>query len=503
MTEISSTEPIRSMNERWPTHPGIAWRAWRWAADDGDPPFSALEEVLLADPALTAQLLRVANSSLFGKPGRIATLAHAAALADRHLVRVASLQYLVRDNHPAVDHFDHDRFWRDSWVRSRVAGHIASLFQQVTIDEARVAGLLAALGQLIQVESMGRFEESTDAVDWGVAWMRGCEFPSFLVEAIEAYRDAESIEGLGGRARSLATVLHLANQWMQAPKCWKLESPLGLVDIEFLAEEIADDLARVDQVFALPGVAHEELVERTRRTLVDVSIAQAHALQARSKQAEQHQKRARHYKRERDHLREQVTLDPLLGIANRKHFDHRLAEEFKRCLRNGQSLSLILFDIDRFKQLNDTYFHQAGDEVLRAVTRVMKNCLRTTDLLARYGGEEFAVICPETDMIGGLSLAERMRLALERLDVAHQGLVLRVTASFGLATIEDPHEIASPADLVEVADYFLYEAKRHGRNCVRHGSCPHPLVPAVLHASSERAPGIHRAQTRIGHVELE
>jgi diguanylate cyclase (GGDEF)-like protein len=495
MTDVSCTEPIQSMSEHWPTHPGIALRALRWAADESDPPFSALEEILLADPALTAQLLRVANSSLFGKPGRIATLAHAAALADRHLVRVASLQYLLRDQHPGVDRFDHDRFWKESWIRSRVAGHLASLFQQVTVDEARVAGLLADLGRLIQVESIGRFEERPDAVDWGVAWMRGCEFPSFLVEAIEAHREGESIEGLDGRARSLATVLHLTNQWMEAPDRWELESPLGLVDIGFLADEIADDLGRVDQVFASPCVSHEEIVERTRRTLVEVSIAQAHALQARAKQAEQHQKRAREYKRERDHLREQVTLDPLLGIANRKHFDHRLGEEFKRCLRNGQSLSLILFDIDRFKQLNDTYFHQAGDEVLRAVTRVMRNCLRTTDLLARYGGEEFAVVCPETDIIGGLSLAERMRLALDRLDIAYQGLILRVTASFGLATIEDPHEIASPADLIEVADFFLYEAKRNGRNCVRHGSCPHPLVPAVVHASREAAPGVPWPQT--------
>ncbi|MBY0586016.1 GGDEF domain-containing protein [bacterium] len=465
-----------------PSHPGVAGRALAWAADPNEPPFSRLEDILMADPSLVAHILRLANSSLFGKPGRIATLAHAAALADRHFIRIASLHYRLDDS--GADLPD-DSFWRRSWSRSRVAGHMAAMFSSVSVDEARVAGLLAEVGQWIDKGAAASREE--DVYARTATWMRVSDMPRFMSEAITAFgrslcpdlsvKESAAIECSDTRSAELATILHLAQAWLEGfPPRISMEAD----ELSFLADEINEDLARMDHVFAPLEQSRDELLEKTRQSLVDISMAQAHALTLRARQAEHHHRRAREYKKERDFLRTQVTLDPFLGIANRRHFDLRLSEEFKRCTRSGQSLSLILFDIDRFKQLNDTYFHQAGDEVLQSVTRAMQGCLRTTDVFARYGGEEFAVICPETDIIGGLALAERMRLTLEGLEIPHQGLVLQVTASFGLATIDEARDVGSASTLVEVADYLLYQAKKNGRNCVRHGACPHPLLPAVV-----------------------
>jgi diguanylate cyclase (GGDEF)-like protein len=470
------------------THPGIARRALAWAADNNNPPFSILEEILMADPALVAHVLRLANSSLFGKPGRIATLAHAAALTDRHLVRVACLHFHLVDSQEPVAQ---DQFWRRSWTRSRVAGHFAPLFSHVSVDEARVAGLLAEIGTGPS-DSLANHDTSHRQIYRRSAqWMREASFPSFLADAIDGLASPQTIEKLGTQAAELATILCMADAWTGETSTFtdveNGESPAtadSLDEVAFLAEEITNDLARIDKVFAPSDLTNTDLLVQTRQTLVEIGIAHAHALTHRARLAEHHQKRAKEYKKERDFLRTQVTLDPFLGIANRKHFDLRLAEEFKRCSRSRQSLSLILFDIDRFKKLNDTYYHQAGDEVLQSVTRAMQGCLRTTDLFARYGGEEFAVICPETDIIGGLALAERMRHTLENLQILHQGLTLQVTASFGLATIDEPTEINLPAELIEVADYLLYQAKRSGRNCVRHGACPHPLVPVVANPST-------------------
>jgi diguanylate cyclase (GGDEF)-like protein len=160
----------------------------------------------------------------------------------------------------------------------------------------------------------------------------------------------------------------------------------------------------------------------------------------------------------------QATTDGLTGVANRRSFDEELALEWRRAERIGDSLALILLDLDDFKRVNDTYGHQAGDVVLRKVAEVLGNGVRQIDLFARYGGEEFAVLVPETEVEGALLLAERLRkrLADERIGLP-DGRMLEITASFGAAAKDS---LTRPEELVAAADEALYEAKRSGKNRV-------------------------------------
>lgn len=158
--------------------------------------------------------------------------------------------------------------------------------------------------------------------------------------------------------------------------------------------------------------------------------------------------------------------DGLTGIANRRHFDEYLAEEWERAARNGTELSVVIADIDHFKDYNDCYGHLAGDNCLRRIAQAFSAAVeRPADLVARFGGEELAVVLPETSAAGARRVAEKIRCAVEALGIAHRasGVSSIVTISLGVGTAAPRENGASDGFLHEV-DGALYRAKQHGRN---------------------------------------
>jgi diguanylate cyclase (GGDEF)-like protein len=162
---------------------------------------------------------------------------------------------------------------------------------------------------------------------------------------------------------------------------------------------------------------------------------------------------------------EQISVtDGLTGLYNYRYFKRRLEDEFLRSSRYHHSLSLVLFDVDHFKNFNDTMGHPAGDVVLKTVAQILQSTIRKTDIAVRYGGEEFCVILPETDMNSAYIFAERFR---KQIDAHHfEGEEVQpgksLTISVGMASF--PQDADSPASLLEKADNALYEAKSSGRN---------------------------------------
>jgi diguanylate cyclase (GGDEF)-like protein len=165
-------------------------------------------------------------------------------------------------------------------------------------------------------------------------------------------------------------------------------------------------------------------------------------------------------------IERQATTDELTGLANVRAFLSILGREMERSRRFGTQLALVMVDIDDFKKVNDTFGHQQGDQVLARVASVLRDLSRDLDAPARYGGEEMAVILPQTDADGAELQAERMRAAIEALQVPRTGGAgsLRVTASFGVASVPDHAQEGS--DLIAAADEALYRAKRGGKNRV-------------------------------------
>lgn len=153
--------------------------------------------------------------------------------------------------------------------------------------------------------------------------------------------------------------------------------------------------------------------------------------------------------------------DGLTQVANKRHFVDFLEREIARAARHGRPLSLVLFDVDHFKALNDRWGHLAGDRVLQAIAGLIARQVRRDELLARYGGEEFAVVLPETGPEEATTVCERIRAEVEDATFEHEGEPLRATISLGAAALEPGDTVPS---LIARADARLYRAKQEGRN---------------------------------------
>ncbi|MFW6198143.1 MAG: diguanylate cyclase [Myxococcota bacterium] len=159
-----------------------------------------------------------------------------------------------------------------------------------------------------------------------------------------------------------------------------------------------------------------------------------------------------------------MTIDGLTQVHNKRYFDEMLEREVSRASRYDKTFSVILFDIDHFKHINDTHGHLAGDAILRQLGNVVRRRTRRDDTVARIGGEEFALLLPEADAEGASGVAEKLRQMIEETRFEFEGTVIPLTCSLGIAQWTREHDNA--ASLVKAADEKLYEAKRSGRNRV-------------------------------------
>jgi diguanylate cyclase (GGDEF)-like protein len=165
-------------------------------------------------------------------------------------------------------------------------------------------------------------------------------------------------------------------------------------------------------------------------------------------------------------LNAQSLTDPLTGLANRRAFDAKLAQEHARALRHGKDLALLMIDVDLFKAYNDFYGHPMGDLALKKIAEVLQQSIRQTpDLAARIGGEEFALLLPETDLEGARQTAQRIHANLQASGITHAASSVApfITLSLGLAVVKDE----TTDSFVQRADLALYQAKESGRNCTQ------------------------------------
>jgi len=504
MTSEELLQKIRN-TDNLPSLPLVAIEVLRLSrADADDVSFEELVEVIQKDPALTGKILRTVNSSLFSIPREIGSLKQAVCLLGLRSVKVIALSFSLIDalRHTETDDFDFETFWRRSLTCAAAARLLAQMVIPQQAEEAFVAGLLADLGivaawncipdlyrkVLAHGDKDPRQLAVIEAQQLGVthaqmsrALLQSWHLPETLCNAVGAHHGAQ-IDELTGSSQKLAQIVYsaadVASLFCQdipsneldciKQQCCqttgisetKLEEILVTLDkhVRTTASMLSMKVGRTIDYAQIQAEASSHLARLSMQAEIERAESCRRELEVRTEVSRLHV--------EKKAILEVASTDGLTQIANRAAFDQRLAEELDRACGQQHSLSLIMLDLDNFKHFNDTYGHQAGDEILRHISACLNDVLRGVGFTARYGGEEFVVLVAQktAETIG--ELAEEIRRTIESRLIRHGDQNLQVTASLGAACYDSLSPTVTPEQIIEQADRKLYQAKRAGRNRV-------------------------------------
>ncbi len=489
-----------------PTLPVVACKILELTArEDGS--VAEVIELIAQDAALSAKLLRVANSALYRFPRQISSISRAVSLLGLNAVRglVLGFTFLSMGRHQEVGLFRHDRFWQRSLTMATAARLLAARVPAMEIDEIFTSCLLCDIGQLIFAltlpsrsnQVLQRLHEHGDDTNRaaieeqllgtthhaiGAEAARIWGLPPLMEATIRHHHQPTGWDGTDKTTATAITIAHLADLataifYSLAPLpahqrfC---EGAQTLLELE--PREIEALLATLDLEVAMAAFSFDVALQPVRPVAdiiqeANLRISQLHQ-DYQSKHRELVQANAKlEWLREqleaRGHQLESLAnIDGLTGVSNHRCFQTFLQTEIVRTVANSGTLSLLLVDIDHFKRFNDTHGHRAGDFLLKDLCRVARMGIRTYDLLARYGGEEFAIVLPDTGPEGAKAVAERVLDLINGHDFIDNANHFRVTVSIGAASL-NPTDVDRDRDrLIALADQALYQAKTQGRNRV-------------------------------------
>jgi diguanylate cyclase (GGDEF)-like protein len=495
-------ERIRSA-DNLPSLPAVAVQVLRLTRQD-DASVEDLAAVIQADPALTGKILKVVNSSLFGLPRGIASLSQAIGLLGLRRVKIMALSFSLIDTvrSAETDGFDFQMYWRRSLSTAAAARLLAKAVLRPAAEEAFVAGLLADIGMVVAwrcardlyesaiqaFNATGRPISDIEAetiglthAELGRELLKNWGLPDVLCDAVGSHHGC-NLASLPVSSLRLAKVVHsaasIADLFCRAIPSSELERVKrqcldetgieqdGLHDLLEALDHHVHDTA---SMLAVPvgqtlNYAELQMEAVTRMTQLSLEAESDRTVsQQREEQARMETERLQH---EKAAILELASTDALTRVANRPAFDKRLDEELKRAYEMRHALGLIMMDVDHFKKFNDTYGHQAGDDVLRHVGDCLREVVRNVGFAARYGGEEFAVIVASEAATAVRNMAEEIRKAMEAQVVEYDKTKLRVTASFGAVCLRPQGTPVTAEQLIGQADRQLYKAKHNGRNRV-------------------------------------
>ena len=483
-----------------PSPPAIALKILEAVRKDENS-FDELARIISADPALTAQILKIANSSLYGFPNPVDSLSQATALIGTNALKNIALSFvIVQDLQDAPQgSFDLTLFWRRA-ITSAVAAEIMAEYIDVHDHDLFVTALLQDIGILILYLSdtssyMGLQDEKRisgkttcqmeqkifgfDHTEVGSHLLSIWNLPEAIYQPIlfhhtefveNTYQETALILQFADKIAAIYYGIHANSKCIAVHEGLKKHYHLSDEQIDQLIDSVGEKSREILDLFALdPGdiKPFSLIMQEANEELGRLNLSYAQMV-LELKQAKQNAEQlALELKMANDSLRELAFRDGLTGLYNHRYFQEVLESELERAQRYAHPLSLLLIDIDFFKKVNDSYGHPAGDQVLQEVSNTIVKLVRRCDIVARYGGEEFAVILPETSLTGARVLAQRIRRGIQQMKITCGEQTITVTISCGIACTENNHERPVTRNtLIEHSDQALYRAKKNGRNRV-------------------------------------
>ena len=475
--------------DRLPTLPGIAMRILE-AVQKEDPDLNEIGNIISSDPPLSAEVLKIVNSAFYGLPSKVTTVFHAINLLGINTVKNLALSFSLVKNFQIQSSvsFDYTVFWKDSLVGAVAARLLAEKIFPKFSEDAFFLGLLHNIGILALIQCMPKqyslvlkemeisgydYHEAEDQI-LGFTHMAAGKYlvetwglPEIFHAPIGCHHHPADVRFVNKDIEKLARILHLAGLYIEFFNRSDPGLSLGMIEAcakkygfsdQFDPDAIGLNInSHTRDIFPLFEIELDEsndygkIVETARSELINLSNELIARILAQTNEVEM--------------LRKQVTRDAMTGLNNYQHFYELLHQEIYRSDRYQSPLALIIADIDDFKSINDTRGHLAGDRVIKTLAAYLNDSLRASDHAARYGGDEFAIILPETPLDGALTVAKRMRNAIQNLNIEYEGRAISVTMSFGVASMNTGEKIADK-EFVKRADRALYQAKAKGRNCV-------------------------------------
>ncbi len=498
MQDISEVQALAGRKFELPSLPNIVMRILE-AVQDEDSCFAKLGKIISADPALVVKLLRVANSSMYGFGGQIKNIENALAILGINSLKNIALSFIiVRQMQGESDTcFDLHYFWKRS-VTAAVAAKMLAPLVHCDSDDSFVSGLLQDLGVLVffhhcsdtymEVLAMKNRSGASGSdieqkllglchAELGGALLKEWGLPESIYLPVffhhrqdnvpQCYRVTVDILTLADR---ISAIYHGSQSSINVEEIVKtLTGQYGLCEQEIkeLIDNVASQANDVMDFFDIPSGdirPLSEMLQEANQELGELNCSYEQLVMDLKQAKEESRKHLSKLIDANKKYRELAYRDELTGLYNNRYFQEEINKELERARCHEHALSLLFFDIDNFKEINDKFGHLAGDMVLHQVAEQIVQIMRGSDIVVRYGGDEFAVIMPETGREGLEVFAERIRCGIEELIIPADQASLQVTISVGGATFNSKNPEIDKRAMFDAADKAIYQAKRIGRN---------------------------------------
>jgi diguanylate cyclase (GGDEF)-like protein len=471
-----------------------------------DVTLSDIAELVSKDVALSAKILKVSNSAFYSFPQQIGSINQAVSILGINAVRslVLSFSFLSIKSGKKSEHFNFQQFWEHSLASAVAARLILGKVKGADTEEIFVSGLLQNLGELIfaktfpdeyeTVLALAKEEQATiseietkvlgaDHCFIGYEVAKNWGFPEGLLLPLLFHHDPQQYKGQNPKIRQTACAVYLSDilthilsssnpegYHKQFRKEAKKLLALNNEDIDTILTNLHLQMDQAAAYFGLNIKNTRSIQEILQEANIKLSLLNLNYDQINQQlvQTKIKLEKLTHELQEKNKILDNLAnIDGLTEVYNHRYFQNSLDQEINRSTRHQTSISLILVDIDHFKNFNDTYGHQAGDFVLKKFCATLQENLRKYDTLARYGGEEFVIILPESTAEEAMTVGEKLRAAIENATFTDKNDTYHVTASFGLTSVYPATvEQFNKNNFINQADLALYEAKKEGRNRV-------------------------------------
>ncbi len=489
-----------------PSPPGAASKIID-LANDPEVDIREITKVLVLDPAITTKILRVVNSSMYGQVRKIENLREAVVVLGLNATISLALSFsLLRSfrTDGANAGIDYTLYWRRALLAATASRVVAETVGLRAAEELFLACLIQDVGMLALEQSIpGVYEDLPDQSQQAMIIQRECDkvgvdhacvggwllerwcFPERITLAVSASHDLDKVPAdheYGLFARCVAVTSLIAEVFLDEtadrpdfePLVDAVQKHLRLdkQELNEMVEKVSVLIPEAEAIFEMRIKAEsdtERLMEDAREILMLRNLYALRAVDSLQVQSDSLQDRTKK-------LEESNRRDALTGLYNRGFLDHYMETAFAESAERREPLSIAFTDLDKFKNVNDTYGHQVGDQILAATANILNANVRSSDIVARYGGEEFIIVFPNSGSELVNTICQRIVEAFQntRHDVGAPDDIT-VTISVGMATQGENRTFKSIADFIDAADKALYTAKLQGRN----RSIPFDLVERI------------------------